>query len=460
MTSTAASTATKKGVGALLKARRSGELENVVASLPPQAVPHTTAAASVPQGSEASSSQGNDDLTRAAAARAAVDAVPCAVPPATPALDALGALEVQGDEGQRLLVKAKMETQHIKHMRMKGEIAAADSDSPSAFDHSRPDCTSSIESVQNHTVSLNLLESRRAQHLAEQLSDMEQALQLERAASQSQIEQLQRQLQESVELQRASAEEHARLSKQHTESVQLISDLQKLVEDSNAARVRQQSETSDLVAGITSSLAARTQDAQDQVPAVSAGSDRQSQGAAAASAELRSLRSCLALASDHAQAAMRAKAQLAGSAREPVHRCLWESSCGWYLKQPSGEQQGPLDMAALSKIAPKQITSCWCEGFKKWVLYDRAMRVMRQGAGRDDDFDLVQYHVAQVCFLHSRASDLLESSLGLCCREAPSAAQSPESAVAESPLRPALQHEGYPNEVMEAMWLTVSKRSS
>jgi hypothetical protein len=147
-----------------------------------------------------------------------------------------------------------------------------------------------------------------------------------------------------------------------------------------------------------------------------------------------------------------------------MHQYLWERSCGWYLKGDSGEQQGPLDMADLNKRLPAQRMSCWCEGFSKWLPYEQAIAMLQQDE-LCPEFDAVQYHISQVCFLHSRATEALDhTNAALSIDKLPA-----EETFAEFTLGPALeqqqqqqqqQQQEYPFEVLEAMWSTVLQRRS
>jgi hypothetical protein len=262
------------------------------------------------------------------------------------------------------------------------------------------------------------------------------------------------------------------LETESAKATELISSLQKQIDESNSARALHQSQTADLITGIRESLESRTRELQAQVAAFAAGGEKRNDDAALAAKQLQLLRASLALASDHAQAAMRANVPVhgTGAVGERMHRYLWARSCGWYLKDATGEQQGPLDMAVLAKAA-KQSTSCWCEGFTKWLPYEHAMAAIKlapaEAAGkrpptaRDTVFDAPQFHVAQICFLHSRASDALERLLAMFPSDAESAADnspslSPVHAAADA--SPSFNQfpDGYPSEVMEAMFRTVS----
>ena len=176
------------------------------------------------------------------------------------------------------------------------------------------------------------------------------------------------------------------------------------------------------------------------------------------------MRACVTLAADHAQAALQAKAKVSGRTSAALHQYFWAHSCGWYLKESSGEQQGPLDMAHLSRCVPTQRASCWCDGFKTWLPYEQVMafveRSLSGAAGEDDaEFDAVQYHIAQMCFLHSRASNALERAVAAFQTDAAPAPQSPAAASASSPSPPHQQlQQQYPAEVLEAMWATVTQQ--
>jgi hypothetical protein len=415
----------------------------------------------------------NGAAEQAAAASHHVPSPPSAAPAPSNGreFDAAAASAVGGpkalqpeEESQRLLVKAKLEAQHIQRMRLIGDLAASEASPLAALENAMSHDANSVQSTLDFTGPAHSFESKTVRQFAQQLLNMEQTLRQERLSSQSQIQQLQRQLHESKLLHQSSVEQQSHLLNEHMQSIELISDLRKQIEENNNSRAQHQVQTSDLITGISSSLEARTQELQNQVQALAAGSDRRKQEAVIARDELQSLRTCLALATDHAQAALRAKAKGLGRDREPMHMCLWERSCGWYLKDSSGEQQGPLDLTVLEKIAPKSTTSCWCEGFKQWLPYDKAMKVIKRtspgSAGKDDlEFDAVQYHIAQVCFLHSRASDSLERSSVLYCKHASPASASPAHSSVEFINPPVQQLQGYPSEVLESMWFTVSKRT-
>jgi hypothetical protein len=234
------------------------------------------------------------------------------------------------------------------------------------------------------------LESKAAHaHLAEQL------LVQERLSSQSRIERLQQQLQEARVLLRTSVEEQSRLKKESLDSAELIRELKRQVEEGSSARAQNHSQTSDIITSLKSSLEARSQELHAQVTALSSGNDRRKQHLALAKNEIDSVRACVTLAADHAQAALQAKAKVSGRSSAALHQYFWAHSCGWYLKESSGEQQGPLDMAHLSRCVPTQRASCWCDGFKTWLPYEQVMafveRSLSGAAGEDDaEFDAVQ----------------------------------------------------------------------
>jgi hypothetical protein len=186
-------------------------------------------------------------------------------------------------------------------------------------------------------------------------------------------------------------------------------------------------------------------------------SEQRQRDAAVVGSHLQSVRACLALASDHVQAAARARAKAAVGACEPMHQYLWERGCGWYAKGTSGEQQGPFDMAVLNKRAAEQCRSCWCEGFSKWLTYEQATAILKQ-ASLCPDFDAVQYHISQACFLHSRASESLERANTAYSADAAPAAAAREGSPAVSPNPPLQREQRYPFEVLEAMWSTVAQR--
>jgi hypothetical protein len=364
----------------------------------------------------------------------------------------LRAALTEEEERQRLLVKAKLDAQNIQFMRMRGD----------ALDNGCPHSGDSLPAFAS-------FESLSAPHFAEKLLVMEQAMHSERASSQRRISELEQQLRQANSLLQASMAHNSSLATESAEATELISSLQKQIDESNRARALHQSQTADLITGIQESLESRTRELQAQVAAFAAGGEKRNDDAALAAKQLQLLRASLALASDHAQAAMRAKVHASGAAGEPMHHYLWARSCGWYLKDAAGEQHGPMDMAVLAK-AVKQSTSCWCEGFTKWLPYEHAMAAIKlapaEAAGkrpvatREAVFDGPQFHVAQVCFLHSRASDALERLLAMFPSDAESAAESspslsPERATADD--SPSFHQfaDGY-QQIMEAMLRTVS----
>ncbi len=73
---------------------------------------------------------------------------------------------------------------------------------------------------------------------AQQLLSM--GLTICRLSSQSQIQQLQRQLHESKLLHQSSVEQHSRLSKEHLQEIELIRDLRKQIEEYNNLRAQHQ----------------------------------------------------------------------------------------------------------------------------------------------------------------------------------------------------------------------------
>jgi hypothetical protein len=434
-------------LGALLKAKKLFESENAVGGVAAAAAAASSSAALSPHSlSSASDLQpGIDDHVLPAAAAFHEQPVVAAAP------QGVGAALTEEEEQQRLLVKAKLDAQNIQFMRMRGD----------AVD---PGCAHSAPAFGS-------FESYSAPHFAEKLLIMEQTMHDERATAQRRISELEQQLQQSNSLLQASM---AHTSCSATESTaaatELISSLQKQIDESNSARALHQSQTADLITGIRESLESRTRELQAQVAAYAAASEKRNDDAALAAKQLQLLRASLTLASDHAQAALRARVQGSGAAGEPMHHYLWARSCGWYLKDASGEQHGPLDMAVLAKAA-KQSTSCWCEGFTKWLPYEHAMAAIKlapaEAAGkrpatkRETVFDAPQFHVAQVCFLHSRASDALERLLAMFPSDAESAAENslslpPAHTAADAPRSSHRFPDGYPSEVLEAMFRTVS----
>jgi hypothetical protein len=434
-------------LGALLKAKKLFESENAVGGVAAAAAAASSSAALSPHSfSSASDLQpGIDDHVLPAAAASHEQPVAAAAP------QGVGAALTEEEEQQRLLVKAKLDAQNIQFMRMRGD----------AVD---PGCAHSAPAFGS-------FESYSAPYFAEKLLIMEQTMHDERASAQRRISELEQQLRQSNSLLQASK---AHTSCSATESAaaatELISSLQKQIDESNSARALHQSQTADLISGIRQSLESRTRELQAQVAAYAAGIEKRNDDAALAAKQLQLLRASLTLASDHAQAALRARVHGSGAAGEPMHHYLWARSCGWYLKDASGEQHGPLDMAVLAKAA-KQSTSCWCEGFTKWLPYEHAMAAIKlapaEAAGkrpptkRETVFDAPQFHVAQVCFLHSRASDALERLLAMFPSDVESAAENSPSlsaahTAADAPPSSHRFPDGYPSEVLEAMFRTVS----
>ncbi len=75
---------------------------------------------------------------------------------------------------------------------------------------------------------------------AQQLLSTELTVCQERLSSQSQIQQLQRQLHECKLLHQSSVEQHSRSSKEHLQEIGLISDLRKQIEENNNLRAQHQ----------------------------------------------------------------------------------------------------------------------------------------------------------------------------------------------------------------------------
>ena len=404
----------------------------------------------------ASSSAQLSNGSREQLAGPAHDILPVFAAAAAPAPQGPKVHNAEQEESERLLAKTKLQAQQIQYMRMKGDKAAEESIAAPVLADGNLQSTSAGPSVP--------VEAESFETMAAQLQLVEQLLAQERLSSQSRIDRLQQQLQESKSLLRVSIEEHSRVKKECMDSAELIRELKQQVADSSA-RSQNHSQTSHLITSLKSSLDARSQELQAQVTALAAGSDRRQQHVALAINEMDSVRACVALAADHAQAALQAKSKASGRAGAALRKYFWEHSCGWYLRESSGEQQGPLDMAQLSRCAPKQHASCWCDGFKTWLPYEQAMAFIKRAssdtAGEDHaDFDAVQYHIAQLCFLHSRASDALERALAAFGGAAP-APQSPAVASASSQPNSLSQQpqQHYPAEVLEAMWATVTRQS-
>jgi hypothetical protein len=370
------------------------------------------------------------------------------------AVEGLGFSQTNVDETSLLVSKTKLQAQQIKYMRMIGDMKLAET-SPSFV----PD-KEMLQGTGNHGSpnAVDFLAFNSALPYAEQLQIMQQALLQERASFQSRIDHLQLQLLESKSLLRSSTEQQSRLTMKNLASSQLIEKLKNQIEDSSNARARHHEETSGLIAGMKSTLEIRMRELQTQVVTLSSCKEKRKQDAAVLSSQLECVRSSLALATDHALAAMRAKAQASATTCEGMQRCLWERSCGWYVKSASGEQQGPMDIQDLNKRLPHPQSRCWCEGFTKWVPYEEAVSVLQKASyGRDGKknnslFDAEQFHIAQVCFLHSRTSDALDR-----VRFADSDDGMPTSAAAAkfSP-PPTIQCD--PQEMLQAMWATVSQK--
>jgi hypothetical protein len=291
---------------------------------------------------------------------------------------------------------------------------------------------------------------------ADLLRVMEQALLDERAsaqaarlAAQQRIDLLQQQLAESKSLFKALVDQHSQLTVDNAMLSDEVSSLRMRLDSASREYSLAQEQAAGMITDIKASLEAQGEALRKQAIAFS---EQRMSDAAVVGDRLSAVRACLALASHHVQAASRARAKAASGLCEPMHQYLWERGCGWYAKGMSGEQQGPIEFAVLVKLAPDQRRSCWCEGFSKWVTFEEATATLKQ-VSPCPEFDAVQFHISQVCFLHSRASEALETANPALSAEAALDVM-PNSS--PNPL-PQQQHH-YPFEVLEAMWSTVSQR--
>jgi hypothetical protein len=362
------------------------------------------------------------------------------------ALESPGTAEANSNEMGLLLAKTKLQVQQIKHLRMLGDVSSKESLTPLVTQ------SNSLHSpgTDNSSRTIDSRASETALHCAEQLKLMQQTLSHERSSFQCHTDA--RQLLELKSLLQSSYEQQCRLAAENLAYAQLVEQLRSQIEVSSNAHAHLHAQTLGLVAGMESSFENRTQQLQAQVAAAAAFDEKRHAPAIMSVSELKSLRSLLAVAADHALVAMRAMVQGAEMSCEGVQRNLLERSCGWYMKNASGEQEGPMNMQDLRRRLPHPTARCWCEGFARWLPYEEAIAVMQSASfgvkNANSIFDLGLFHIAQAHFIHMSCCSSIDRAI--CCDDenpTPAAAAANTSA----PCAPQLN----PRDVLEGMWAVV-----